>query len=231
MKPLGIKNYGSIPHISTSKLGIGDHYVDAGQERILLEKKRDKKDIVFSHEKYDGSNVGICKVNGRILSLTRSGYEAKTSKYIQHHVFSDWVEKKQKLFQEILVEGERLAGEWMLQAHGLKYTIKGDPIVFFDFFTPDNKRLPQSEFLFQSQKYELKTPRLLSVGDAIELEYLTPILDLKTKSIESEGRPEGIVFRVERNGKVDFLAKWVRSDFEAGKYILIEGKHTWNSIL
>ena len=33
-------------------------------------------------------------------------------------------------------------------------------------------------------------------------------------------KPEGMVYRVERKGEVDFLAKWVRSDFEAGKYII-----------
>jgi len=29
-----------------------------------------------------------------------------------------------------------------------------------------------------------------------------------------------MVYRVERKGKVDFLAKWVRQDFEAGKYCI-----------
>lgn len=42
MKPLNRKNYGSIPHLSNSKLGIGDHFVNQGPERISTEKKRDK---------------------------------------------------------------------------------------------------------------------------------------------------------------------------------------------
>jgi len=48
MKPLERKNYGSIPHLSNSKLGEGDYYVDEGQERILTTKKRDKHDTIFA---------------------------------------------------------------------------------------------------------------------------------------------------------------------------------------
>ena len=48
-----------------------------------------------------------------------------------------------KLFAEMLNEGERITGEWLLQAHGLKYKIDNDPILFFDYFTPKNERLLQ----------------------------------------------------------------------------------------
>ena len=67
MKPLDRKNYGSIPHLSNSKLGENDYYISVGQERILTEKKRDKHDLILAFEKYDGSNVGIGKVNGKIF--------------------------------------------------------------------------------------------------------------------------------------------------------------------
>lgn len=33
------------------------------------------------------------------------------------------------------------------------------------------------------------------------------------------GRPEGVVYRVERKGKVDFLAKYVRPDYPTGQYL------------
>ena len=49
---------------------------------------------------------------------------------------------------------------------------------------------------------------------------LKPTLNLKTNNIMSVEAPEGMVYRVERKGKVDFLAKWVRQDFEAGKYCI-----------
>jgi hypothetical protein len=41
MKPIGRKNYGSIPHLHNSKLGEGDYYISKGQERILTLKARE----------------------------------------------------------------------------------------------------------------------------------------------------------------------------------------------
>ena len=52
------------------------------------------------------------------------------------------------------------------------------------------------------------------------MEDLKPILNQKTNSLMSVDAPEGMVYRVERRGKVDFLAKWVRKDFEEGKYCI-----------
>lgn len=219
MKPLGIKNYGSIPHLSNSKLGDGDHYISSGQEQILTIKTRDKYDEVFAFEKYDGSNVGICKVEGVIYALTRSGYEAKTSPYSQHHVFHNWVQINESIFQELLNDGERLVGEWLIQAHGLKYKIECEPIVFFDLFNINNQRSLQCELQYKLYKFDLNYPRILSKSPK-SVNELLPILNERTPKISSEDDPEGIVFRVERNGKVDFLAKWVRSDFKTGQYII-----------
>jgi len=233
MKPLNRKNYGSIPHLLGSKLGATDKYVHEGQHRIMTEKTRDKHDIIFAYEKYDGSNIGIGKMNGKIFALTRSGYEAKTSQDKQHHYFSDWVYRNEKLFTEMLGEGERITGEWLLQAHGLKYKIESDPILFFDYFTPKNERLLQTDLRQITGKYGLNMPRLLSEGDPITVNELLPILNLKTKGFESEENPEGIVFRVERKDKVDFLAKWVRSDFPTGIYCIHveEQNRVWNASL
>jgi hypothetical protein len=84
MKPTGNKNYGSIGHLSNSKLSDNDHIIHEGQEKIVTVKKRDKHDLIIVLEKYDGSNVGVAKIDNKIYALTRSGYEAKTSPYKQH---------------------------------------------------------------------------------------------------------------------------------------------------
>ncbi len=227
MKPLKRKNYGSIPHLSNSKLGEGDYYIEEGQEKILTEKKRDKEDTILVFEKYDGSNVGIAKKEGKIFALNRAGYEAHTSPFRQHHEFANWVEKHAEKFNEILNEGERIAGEWLLQAHGLKYNLKQEPIVFFDFFTDQNRRRP-FDFLKQ---FDVPLPRLLHNGDAIKVEELVPILNEKTESIYPDNNPEGMIYRVERKGRAEFLAKWVRSDFEPGKYMMgrSEDDLVWNA--
>ena len=69
MKILGFKNYGSIPHLSNSKLGDGDHYINSGQEFILTQKPRDRHDNILVFEKYDGSNVGVCKKDNKIYAF------------------------------------------------------------------------------------------------------------------------------------------------------------------
>jgi len=216
MKPLNRKNYGSIPHLSNSKLGEMDYFIHEGQERILTEKKRDKHDTILVFEKYDGSNVGVGKKDGNVFALTRSGYEASTSPYKQHHEFAKWVSERKDMFNSLLEEGERVTGEWLLQAHGLIYKIDNDPILFFDYFNKNNERQPFDLV----EQMGLPLPRLLHKGDAISVDELKPILNLKTDSIMSLEAPEGMVYRVERKGKVDFLAKWVRQDFEAGKYCI-----------
>lgn len=220
MKPIGRKNYGSIPHLKNSKLGEGDYYITEGQETILTKKARDKNDRILVYEKYDGSNVGIAKHDNKIFALTRSGYEAITSPYKQHHYFANWVKKREHIFLDMLQNGERITGEWLAQAHGLIYKIEVDPIIFFDYFNNNNQRILNDELVLITNKYGLRMPRKLHDGIPSSVDNLLPILNEKTKGIESIELPEGMVYRVERNGKVDFLAKWVRNDFPTGKYCI-----------
>ena len=69
-------------------------------------------------------------------------------------------------------------------------------------------------------EYNLQLPRQLHEGQPITVEQLLPLLNEKTKGIESVELPEGMVYRVERKGKVDFLAKYVRSDFPTGQFCI-----------
>lgn len=224
MKPLGKKNYGSIPHLSSSKLGPADRFIHEGQEAILTRKTRDAEDEILVFEKYDGSNVGIAKVNGKIVALTRSGYLASTSPYLQHHYFDKWVSERASIFGEIIDEGDRLVGEWLLQAHGVRYEINHvEPIVFFDYFR-GSERVLYSDLLCKvhpaQQKILISTPRVISIGRPVEPKDLLDRLSLKDPVITRIDPAEGMVYRVERKGRVDFLAKWVRSDYEPGKYII-----------
>lgn len=219
MKPLGIKAYGSIPHLIGSKLGPGDHHCHEGQHFICTEKTRDKNDLVIVQEKYDGSNVAIAKKDGKILSLTRRGYLASTSPFLQHQLFAKWVKDREGIFQDLLEENERLCGEWMLQAHGLRYSIIGNPIVFFDLFSGP-KRLPYNDFAGRIGAH-FSTPRILYIGygECSINRALQSLQYGKPHDVMCLEKPEGLVYRVERNDNVDFLAKWVRADFEPGRYL------------
>lgn len=219
MKPLGKKSYGSIPHLPGSKLGPGDHHCHEGQGRIATEKTRDKHDFVIVQEKYDGSNVAVANVGGNIIALTRSGYLAETSPFEQHHVFARWVKKNVHRF-EFILPGERLCGEWLLQAHGLKYGIPDEPFVAFDYFR-DNKRLVYGEFVKLVGPFDFSTPQVVLFGhSAFSVDAATErLFSNPTRWITSVEQPEGLIYRVERKGEVDFLCKWVRPDFIPGKYL------------
>jgi hypothetical protein len=227
-KPLGGKNYGSIAHLPGSRMGPGDHHCHEGQERICTEKARDKHDRIIVQEKLDGSNVGVAKIGGRIIALTRAGYVANTSPYEQHHRFDAWVAENAGRFAALLNDGERIAGEWLLQAHGTRYQLQHEPFVAFDIMrgmeraTYDEVReRTGGRFVLP---YTVHVGGPLSIADAMVMlgEFghhgaLDPI--------------EGAVWRVERNEiidprsgsdrrwAVDFLAKYVRQDKADGAYL------------
>jgi len=227
MKPLNRKSYGSIGHLPNSRLGPADHTVHEGQARICTEKTRDKHDTVIVQEKLDGSCTAVALVNGEILALGRAGYLATTSMFEMHHLFADWVKENEKRFRSVLKEGERLVGEWLAQAHGTIYDLAGlQPWGAFDLMV-EAKRLTFDEFIDRLVYAGFYFPCVLHEGSALSVE---DAIKLHEELSWPCDRTEGVVYRVERHGKVDFLAKWVRPDKEDGKYLPeISGKEAvWN---
>lgn len=218
MKPLGCKSYGSIPHFQGSRLGPGDHHCSPGQEIIATERPRDKHDVIIVQEKIDGGNVGICKVNGKVLAITRAGYLAETSKYRTHHSFKLWVEREEKRFDELLNEGERVCGEWLLTAVGTKYDLPHEPFVAFDIIK-DKERLIFDELCQRLDKFSFTMPLMISKYQPLSIERAMLIIDSHKNFHGSLEPTEGAVWRVERKGKVDFLCKYVRPDKVDGKYL------------
>jgi hypothetical protein len=223
-------------------MGPGDHKCHEGQSRICTEKARDKHDRIIVQEKLDGSNVGVAKVEGRILALSRAGYEASTSPYPQHHRFAEWVERNASRFDEVLLEGERMVGEWLLQAHGTRYKLKHEPFVAFDLMT-GTKRLPYPEFMDRVGE-RFTVPHLISEGPPLSIKAAMAALGERGFH-GAQDLIEGAVWRVERNeliapkrgGErrwvVDFLAKFVRRDKVDGVYLAsVTGKpEVWNETL
>jgi hypothetical protein len=237
-KPLGRKNYGHIPHLPGSRLGPGDHQCNEGQARIATEKTRDKNDEVFVQEKLDGSNVGVARIGDTIHPLGRAGYLAASSPYQQHRHFGHWAYTNLERFMAVLREGERLVGEWLMQAHGTRYNLQHEPFVAFDLMVEDERR-PYYEFARRVAIGEFVTPALLHCGGALSIDEAMNRLDVY--GFHSAIDPvEGAVWRVERDkptGKkgekkrvVDFLVKFVRPDKIDGSYLPeISGKEpVWN---
>jgi len=227
MKPLGIKNYGSIPHLPGSRLGPGDHKVHEGQERICNEAVRDRHDVIIVQEKLDGSNVGVCKKDGIIHALTRAGYLASSSPYEQHHMFGKWVSNHCALFDSLLNEGERFVGEWLMQAHGTRYDLRHSPFVVFDLM--DGAKRASYDALTERVAGKLFQPFLIHRGGALSIADAMAALGEFGKH-GSLDPVEGAVWRVERKGEVDFLAKYVRPDKVDGCYLESQtnGPTVWN---
>ena len=226
-KPLGGKAYGSIPHLPGSRLGEGDHHCHEGQAKIATEKARDKHDVIIVQEKLDGSNVAVAKLNDKIIALTRAGYTALSSPFEQHHKFDSWVKENEHRFSELLREGERVCGEWLLMAHSTRYELKHEPFVAFDLMT-GKERVIVDELIFRTISLNFVTPAILNYGNPFSIE--SALESLVVSGHGAIDPVEGAVWRVERKGKVDFLVKYVRHDKVDGKYFAeITGKETvWN---
>ena len=212
------KNYGSIPHLSISKLGQqADKKITIGQELLLTKKARDWRDLIIVTEKLDGSNVGIVRKNGKLIAITRSGYDAITSPYEQHHVFDKWLRLHKTKFQW-LKEGWRICGEWLMEACGTKYDItECSPFVAFDMIDPSNARMKFIDQIIYFSKHHIPFVPIIHIGHPISIK--NAMDKLGSGMYGKAEKPEGLVYRMERNGQFDFMAKFVRKDKEDGKYM------------
>jgi RNA ligase len=217
-KPLGIKAYGSIAHIPGSRMGPGDHTCSPGQARIACDKARDRHDQIYVQEKLDGSCTSVAKIAGEIVPLGRAGYRAVSSQYEQHRLFHEWAMTNRSRFDALLEEGERAVGEWLAQAHGTRYDLTGkEPWVLFDIMKGHERRTVEDVFVRNDLYGGFALPWILaeeptSAERAMEL--LGPY-----GHYGAIDRCEGVVYRVERDGKVDFLVKYVRPDKVDGLFL------------
>ena len=211
-KPLGRKAYGNIGHLPGSRLGPGDHTINEGQARILTSQARDRHDVIYVQEKLDGACTSVAKVEGEIIPLVRAGYRAESAPFLFLRQFADWVYARQQAFDELLEEGERFVGEWLVLAHGTRYKLIHGPWVPFDLMRGTDRATVEE--LTTRIGGLFHQPHVLSTGP-------TPI-EAIANAPSYHGAidpPEGAVWRVERRGVVDFLAKWVRPDKVDGCYL------------
>jgi hypothetical protein len=221
-KPLNRKAYGSIPHLPNSRLGPADHCISEGQANICTVQTRDHFDNVIVQEKLDGSCTAVALVKGELVALVRPGFTAQSSPFPMHQMFARWVNDREDQFQSVLEPGERVVGEWLAQVHGTVYTEMVSPWAVFDVFDAGNSRLLYSDMLTKLNDLFF-TPTLLHQGYAMPVHVAMP--RIKPLTLWKSDDPEGVVYRVERKGRVDFLAKWVRPDKIDGEFL---DQDMWN---
>lgn len=216
MKPLGMKAYGSIPHLPGSRMGPADHHCHEGQLAIACVKPRDRHDRIIVTEKLDGACVSIAKKDGLVLALGRAGYLASSAPFEHIIRFGQWVEQNAARFAD-LPDGTRIVGEWLAMAHGTIYELQHEPFVAFDFF--DGKhRVPHDDARSIFAAFDLPAAHVVSDGPSISVGRALDLLGPHGHHGSKEP-VEGAVWRVERSGRFDFLAKWVRPDKIDGKYL------------
>jgi hypothetical protein len=222
-KPLNQKSYGSIPHLPGSRQGRDDVGLSGGQVKIATLKARDEKDTIIVQEKLDGSNVAVCNIAGELVAITRSGHLAAASTFEQHRIFAEWVLLNPTLF-DFLNPGERACGEWLAQAHGTRYILAHSPFVLFDIIRNGHEKATLNEVV-QRNNSRHPMPKILATGPTT--------IEIADKLLGTHGHhgaideAEGAVWRIERNGKVDFLTKFVRHKKIDGSF-LSEENPIWN---
>jgi len=227
VKPLGGKCYGSIPHLPGSRVGVGDYTITPGQAKIVTLKPRDARDRIIVSEKVDGSNVGVARVDGVLIPLIRAGYAALSSQYEQHQLFAAWVFERLDRF-EWLADGQRVCGEWLAQVHGTRYQLHHAPFVVFDVFTGE-QRWTYDAVRAAIDKHGFVAAHLLSDRPPVSIERAMALLG-EHGHHGAIDPAKGAVWRFERDGAVDFLAKYVRPDKVDGAYLSsVSGKpDVWN---
>jgi hypothetical protein len=164
-------------------------------------------------------------LDGKLYPLVRSGYVANSSPYEQHQYFYQWVWLHEDRFRQVLKEGERLVGEWLLQAHGTRYQLTHEPFVAFDLIHA-NRRVSYAEFCDRVAPF-FTIPHLIHQGAPFSIE--SAVSAIAQSGHGAIDPVEGAIWRVERQGKVDFLVKFVHHHKQDGLYLPeTYGQIVWN---
>lgn len=134
--------------------------------------------------------------------------------------------------------GERVVGEWLAQAHGTRYVLRHAPFVPFDIMIGTKRATTEEVISRVNRLIETDSPSLENIVTPWKIHEGGPISVESALRILGSGLHgaldpvEGIVYRVERKGKVDFLTKFVRPDKIDGCYLPEKNgkKEIWNWI-
>ena len=213
--PLGRKAYSRIAHLPGSRTGPADRTCTPELARWCLENPR-KNETVLVHEKLDGSCVAVARIGGEVVALGREGRRADASPNEGRQRFGRWVSQREALFAQLLRDGEWVAGEWLALAHGTRYALAHEPFVAFDLFTAGERAT--HDVLLERLGGELQPAALLHRGGALPVAAALELLGERGRHGAIDPA-EGVVYRLEREGRVTGLAKYVRPGKVDGSYL------------
>ena len=209
--------YPSIPHLPGSRAA-HDKVLPPAQARLCVDPSAiDPGTEVIVQEKLDGSCVAVRLEGGSLYAFGREGRLAALSPNVGRRMFAAWVGHDEARLRAVIRPGEILVGEWLALVHGTRYALAHEPFVPFDVLC-NGSRLPLAELTARLEGTGLVTPRLVHRGAPITVE--DAAVKLGPSGLHGAiDPPEGLVYRVERRGKVVLVAKWVRPDKVDGAYL------------
>ena len=220
-KILSTKAYMSIPHIPGSRLGKSEKTIDLHRYKLLTEPQKHSTDTIIVQEKLDGSCVCVYRKNHHIFALGRAGDLANESPNESRRLWAEWVEINKFRFFDLLQNEERACGEWLAMAHGTRYKLPHEPFVLFDIFDDNNQALPFKRMETRANAQNFVLPKTLHYGAPINLEKVLPKLNTNGHHGALD-KPEGLIWRLERNDKVLFRAKFIYQNKVDGCYLTEE---------
>ena len=222
------KLYGKIPHLPGSRLGPADRTADAGLSARCVGEGRPGDRVIVS-EKLDGTCVAIVRDASGLGAYGRDGMRCAASRNEGRRAFAAWVEDRAAAWREVLAAGERLVCEWLALAHGTRYELPHGPAVAIDGFGPGG-RFCLDEVHRRAEAMGLPAARVLHDGGAVAVSEVMARLGERGHHGALE-EAEGVVYRIERGGKVIGLAKHVRPGKIDGLYLADRtgGAHAWNT--
>jgi hypothetical protein len=184
-------------------------------------------------EKLDGSCVAIVREADGLIAYGRDGVPCAASRNDGRRAFAAWVEAQaaaRRAWRDALAAGERLVCEWLALAHGTRYALPHGPAVAIDGFGAAGARWPLDEVRRRAAAMGLPAARVLSDGGALPASDALALLG-EHGHHGALDPAEGVVYRVERGGRVLGLAKHVRAGKLDGCYLADHtgGDHVWNT--
>lgn len=220
------RGYGSISHLPGSKM-IDDKDKLLGEQEIvwLTERRKHINDIVIVTEKVDGMNASVLKQDNRLYPIIRAGYDVRTSDNNFIRAFGYFVDYNSDRFMDVLLNGERICGEWLIKTHTLMYDLPHEPYVTFDIIDSSNTRISYKEFRHRID--DVFTPTgLIHIGESI-----TPTTALEICGKGYHGVvgdvPEGVVYKYEHGSNFVCSGKYV-SHPDVGNHELFQHNITSN---
>ena len=199
--------YPKVPHLPGSRTGPADRHIDIAKAERLTTRIGRSGDSVVVQEKLDGSCVCAYRRGNVVYALGREGGLAELSANEGRRLWADWVAARQQRFLAVLGDGERLCGEWLALVHSTRYRLSHEPLVVFDLFDAANVALGHEALSERLSAGGFTPPALLHCGGPCPVD--TALERLGGGHHGSVEPPEGAVWRLERNGKVLFRAKYV----------------------